>query len=166
MSTYPFWLLSFELREDVDPQVVAVLSAVGCGDPADPLDLDRLPRGLWSYLGQPGQLQSDQGETVAGTPVRLARSGAGAVVLTIEFAQHDDEFANGGWLFWLWVLGLARRPEPTQGRLVLGYHGLYRGDSESQLVHLDADGVTEGAQRISFAEIDAALAEADDAFWT
>lgn len=111
MSTYPFWLLSFRVREDLDPHVVNVLCAVGRGDLPDAADLDRLPESIRPYLEEPGRMQSDQGEAVAGTPFRLAKSlhnpervgtgltEVGPLELTIEFAQRDDEFANGGWLF-------------------------------------------------------------------
>lgn len=158
MSTYPFWLLSFELRDDVEAHVLEVLSAVGRGRAPDPADLERLPPVPRSYLQQPEQMQSDQGRTLAGTPVRLAEgSRPGALTLTIEFAQHDDEFAGGGWAFWLWVLDLARRPSPGEGRSVLGLHGSRRGDADSRVVSIDAEGITEDGQLITFADIDAGL---------
>lgn len=59
----------------------------------------------------------------------------------------------------LWVLSLARRPAPGDMGEVLGYHGLYRGDYDSKLVYIDADGVTENDRLVTFAEMDAALAE-------
>lgn len=104
MSTYPFWLLSFGLRGDLQPQVMEVLCAVGRGDTPDPADLDRLPPAPRHYLQDLGRMHSDQGQAVCGTPVRTAPSawGGGPLTMTIEFSQHDDDYANGGWLFWLW----------------------------------------------------------------
>lgn len=167
MSAYPFWLLSFDLRDDLEPHVLRVLCAVGRGDPPDPTDLGRVPPAPRFYLEQPRRMQSDQGEPVAGTPVRVAHSSSpGVLMMTVEFAQHDDEFANGGWRFWLWVLSLARRPRPGQRREVLGHHGLYRGDSESQLVYIAGEGVTENGRLVQFSEIDRELAtESDGDFW-
>ena len=163
MSTYPFWLLSFELREDLPTQVLEVLCAVGRGDVPDPADLACLPPVVRHYLQDPGRMQSDQGQAVCGTPVRIAPSAwGGPLTMTIEFSQHDDEFANGGWLFWSWVLSLARRPGPGEGGRVLGYHGLYRGDSASHLMLLYEAGVTEDGRLLPFADLDSALAEEID----
>ena len=168
MSTFPFWLLSFDLREDVETQVLEVLTAVGLGQDPDPVDLDRVPPVPRYYLEQPRRMQRDQVEPGVGTPVRLARSSTtGLLTLTIEFAQHDDEFANGGWRFWLWVLSLAHRPSQVEGRHVLGLHGLYRGDAESHVIQIDAEGVTEDGQLTRFAELDEALDdEAGEGFWS
>lgn len=160
VSTYPFWLFSFDLREDLEPHVLAVLAAVGRGDSPNPGDLDRLPQVPRHYLAQPRRMQGDQGEPVAGTPIRIAHSGIGGwLTLTIEFAQHGNEYANGGWLFWMWVVSLARRPPSGEGRDVLGYHGMYRGDYDSQVVYIDATGVTENGVLVPFTEIDAVLAD-------
>ncbi|MGB3592801.1 MAG: hypothetical protein WA994_01365 [Ornithinimicrobium sp.] len=82
----------------------------------------------------------------------MATARQGVNLLSIELCQHDDEFANGGYEFWLW-LHLLMEPPPT-GREVIGVHGLYRRDSESVLVTVDADGVVEGERpRVTFGEI-------------
>lgn len=98
MSTYPFWLLSFDLRAGVEPHALDVLSAVGRGDDPDPAALDRLPPVPRFYLADSRRLQSDQGETVAGTPVRIAHR-AMAGVLTEDgrlrsFAEMEAGLAD------------------------------------------------------------------------
>jgi hypothetical protein len=163
VSTYPFWLLTFDLREDLEEHVLEVLSAVGDGAKADPAHLLRLPDEVRSYLQEPERMQSDQGAPVAGTPVRIARNRlTGLLTLTFEFCQHDDQFANGGWLFYLWVLNLAHRPGADEARTVIGHHGLYRNDSHASLVYMDGNGVTEHDMLMPFAEIEAVLAAEEE----
>lgn len=55
-----------------------------------------------------------------------------------------------------------RRPSIGDGRVVLGYHGLYRGDGASTLVYSDADGITDNGQW-TFSELNAALHDANTA---
>ena len=74
--------------------------------------------------------------------------------MSIEFSQHDDEFANGGWIFWTWLLRLVERPEDDERRDVIGCHGLYRNDYGTRLIYDDSAGVQDGDQRISFDELD------------
>jgi hypothetical protein len=103
-------------------------------------------------------MQGDQIEPVAGTPVRLARNSfSGRRAITVEFCQHDDDLANGGWVFYLWILNLVHRPYPDEGRTAIGHHGLCRGDAGAVLVWVDANGVIEGDRIWTFAEIDAVL---------
>lgn len=159
VSTYPFWLLTFDVRDDIEEHVLEVLRAVGNATEPDPVHLDRLPAGVRSCLQDPQRMQRDQFEPAAGTPVRLARNSfSGRRTITVEFCQHDDVFANGGWVFYLWILNLVHRPHPSKGRTAMGQYGLYRGDAASVLIWVDANGVTEGDRTWTFADIEAALA--------
>jgi hypothetical protein len=102
VSTYPFWLLTFDMRDDIEEHVLEVLQAVGNATEADPVYLGRLPAEVRSRLQDPQRMQGDQVEPTAGTPVRLARNSlSGRRTITLEFCQHDDEIANGGWVFYL-----------------------------------------------------------------
>lgn len=156
MSTYPYWSLNFALRRDIDPAVIRVLGAVARQDAPSEEDLECLHPAAQAYLGHPERLEADMAYPSQGAPLRLATDRRGWHLLSIELCQHDDEFANGGFEFWLWLL-LLLEPPPT-GREVIGVHGLYRRDSESVLVSVDTDGVVEGERpMVTFDEIREAL---------
>lgn len=156
MSTYPFWSLKFDMRPDVEAVTRRVLTAVA-GDvrPRDD-DLQQLHPVPRHYLADWRRMLSDEVEPMIGPPVRLSsdrRATEPASVLSIEFSQHDDEFANGGYLFWLWVLRLVARPT-DEFRHVIGLHGLYRGDYDTKLVYADRDGIVDYHRRMSFDELE------------
>jgi hypothetical protein len=158
VSTYPFWLLTFDVRDDLEEHVLDVLQAVAEGTEPDPAHLERLPADVRSCLQEPRRLLDDQVGPAAGTPVRMARNSfSGRWTITVELCLHDDAFADRGWLFYLWILDLAHRPHLREGRTVIGHHGPHRGDPASVLVWIDAEGVTEGDLTWPFTEIEAAL---------
>ncbi len=98
-----------------------------------------------------------------GSPVRLFRHGHAdrgkTDCLSIEFCQHDDEYANGGWVFWLWVLSLVRRPPPhPESRSMIGFEAAYRGDAVSpEIYFVDHTGLDLGGRHNSFQQIDETL---------
>lgn len=159
MSLYPFWSLDFELRADVPDNVVRVLHAVAENTSPATKDLAALPQFARRYLVDWHGMLSDEDEQVAGTPVRLYRARyASGLCLSIAFSQHDDEFADLGWLFWLWVLNLVRRPVGSDVQVV-GWHGVYRFDAASSLVSVDVHGVHEGGSHIPWGYLEATLAD-------
>ena len=156
MSTYPFWSLSFPIRPDVDPATLRVLTAVASDVAPNDDDLERLHPVLRYYLADWSRLLADALPPFIGPPIRLShdRRAGPHVLMSIEFSQHDDEFADGGWVFWTWVLRLVERPEGDPTRSVIGCHGLYRNDYDTRLIYVDSNGVLDGDTRISFDDLD------------
>ena len=167
MSAYPFWSVSFDLRKDVSSVERRVLAAVAVDQAPDPVDLEQLHPVLRYYLTDWRRMLTDEAEPRIGTPVRLRSDRAiedPSVVVSIEFCQHDDEHANGGWVFWLWVCRLVAQPRSAERR-VIGLHGMYRGDHATQLIYVDRAGFEENGARTSFEEIESAWAWAANATW-
>lgn len=167
MSTYPFWSLNFDLRADVPDHVMRILEAVAADLRPDSADLRRLPSAVSHYLSDWRRLLVGEIEPFVGSPVRLFRRwnvdlGAEADGLSVEFCQHDDEYADGGWQFWVWVMSLVHRP--TSGHIraksMIGVHGMYRGDSEApEIYFVYHEGIEAGSQQLSFSAIDEIVAE-------
>lgn len=111
----------------------------------------------------------DEEDPRVGSPVRMflhrhADLG-GADGLSIEFCQHDDEYANGGWIFWLWVLSLVHRPSPgPASRSMIGFVAMYRDDGQAPAIYfVDHEGVELGGRHLTFQLIDQTLeAERDE----
>lgn len=147
MSLYPFWSYRFDVRRDVAGPDLRVLEAVAADRPPAAADLGQLHPVVRHYLEDWRRLARDEIDPSFGPPVRLGTSpilaGEPSWVLSVEFCLHDDEYADGGWVFDLWVLRLLARPTPPR-RVVIGMHGPYRGDPVTRLLHADAEGVREG----------------------
>lgn len=81
------------------------------------------------------------------------------LTLAIEYSQHDDEFANGGWVFWVWLFTLARRDASSRG--YVGYC-THQRKMEMLPVKITAEGVVEGASpAVSWGELEDALTNAE-----
>ena len=156
MSAYPFWSLKFDVRDDISDLERRVLAAVARDEHVaayDQAELQPIPR---YYLADWRRMSTDEQEPKIGSPIRLARGqrlDRPATVLSIEFCQHDDEFANGGWVFLLWVMRMVARPDPGQ-RVVIGCHGLYRGDYDTRVVYADTDGIDDGRVPLRFDDLE------------
>lgn len=121
VSDYPTWSFRVPLRDDVDAATIRVLEAVARDAAPHAADLATLHPVVAYYLADWTRMLTGEVEPHVGPPVRLSGLGTRWPVLTIEFSQHDDEHANGGWIMWVWVLQLAARP--TRGRSLIGLHG-------------------------------------------
>ena len=156
MSTYPSWSLFFRVRPDLDERARKVLEAVASDRPPEHDDLATLHPVVRYYLSDWHRLLAGEQGPFSGPPLRLSRSLSSnpELLMSIEFSQHDDEYANGGYVFWLWVLRLVARPDPATSREVIGCHGLYRNDDDTALVAVDAEGITDGGVQLSFDALD------------
>ena len=163
MSTYPFWSLNFDLRGDLPEHVVSVLTDVASDRASQPRDLAMLHPVVRFYLSDWRRMLVGERDPRVGSPIRLFRAGSSDLgetdCLSIEFCQHDDEYANGGWVFWLWVLSLVRRPAPhPASRRMIGFEAAYRGDAVSPTVYFaDHNGLDLGDRHLAFQEIDETL---------
>ncbi|HYQ74585.1 hypothetical protein [Cellulomonas sp.] len=158
MSMYPAWSFRIPLRTDVDPATLRVLEAVARDTPPEPADLATLPPGVAHYLGDWTRMLTAERPPYVGPPVRLSRHWGGGVVAMIEFSQHDDEFADGGYDLWAWVLQLVARP--AQDRVLIGHGAADHDDLDWRPVVADAVGVTEGDDPVTpWQELDAYWAE-------
>ncbi len=99
VSTYPYWSLSFPIRDDVDPVIVRVLQAVAADSIPEPVDLAALHPVPRYYLADWRRLLNGESEPFMGCPIRLSRDFLGRQQMSIEFSQHDNECADGGWIF-------------------------------------------------------------------
>jgi hypothetical protein len=168
MSSYPYWSLNFDLRRDLPEQVMNVLRDVARDRPPEPTDLESLHPVCRFYLSDWRRMLVGELEPQLGSPLRLFRywnSDVGEVDgLSIEFAQHDDVYADGGWVFWMWVLNLAHRPEPHHlSRRMIGFGVANRGEGlPPEIYFLDHEGIDVGSRRLSFQLIDETWANAQD----
>lgn len=169
MSAYPYWSLNFDLRADLPNHVIRVLSDVAADRPPQPKDLSLLHPVVRFYLSDWRRMLVRETDPRVGSPIRLFRywnADLGeADCLSIEFCQHDDEYANGGWVFWLWVLSLVHRPSPhpASGRNMIGFEGLYRGDGMPPSIYfVDHIGLDLGSRELSFQQVDESLETALD----
>jgi len=155
MSAYPFWSLFFRVRPDIEPAALHVLQAVASNQPADQDDLAALHPVVRYYLSDWRRLLTDEQAPFFGPPLRLSQSNSSSpeLLMSIEFSQHDDEHANGGYIFWLWLLRLVAQPNDPRFREVIGCHGLYRNDYDTKLVVVDDAGILDGDARITFDEL-------------
>ncbi|GIG36213.1 hypothetical protein [Cellulomonas pakistanensis] len=152
MSSRPVWSFRLPLRPDVHPATLRVLEAVARDTPPDPADLATLHPVVAHYLGDWTRMLTNEEPPHVGPPVRLSGLGGATPLLTIEFTQHDDEFANGGWVMFLWAYQLTARP--ARGRVLIGHHA--PADREStgwQEVVADATGVASGEVVVGWDEI-------------
>jgi hypothetical protein len=146
MSAYPCWSLNFDLRSDLPTHVMSVLTDVAGDIIPDEAQLAELHPVVNFYLSDWRRMLRTESPPYVGSPIRLFRSRnrdlGEADCLSIEFCQHDDEHADGGWVFWLWVLSLAHRPRPhSTSKRMIGHTSLYRGDYAHPAVYfVDADG--------------------------
>lgn len=168
MSAYPYWSLNFDLRADLPDHVMRVLTDVACDQAPPPQDLALLHPVVRFYLSDWKRMLVREIDPRVGSPIRLFRYpirdlGEGDS-LSIEFSQHDDEHANGGWVFWLWLLSLVHRPAPhPASRTMIGFEALYRGDTVSPTIYfVDSGGLDLGDRHLSFQEVDEALAAEQD----
>ncbi len=157
MSTYPHWSLSFRVRPDLDAAVLSVLKAVATDQSPGQEELASLHPVVRHYLSDWHRLLTDEQAPFFGPPLRLSQSNSSSpdLLMSIEFCQHDDEYANGGYIFWLWVLRLVARPDSPRFREVIGCRGLCRNDYDTKLVVVDDTGFLDGDVRITFEEIEA-----------
>lgn len=168
MSAYPFWSLNFDLRGDLPEHVMRVLAEVAADRTPRPQDLALLHPVVRYYLADWRRMLVGEADPRVGSPIRLFRHWnqdlGEADCLSIEFCQHDDQYANGGWVFWLWVLSLVHRPKHhSVSRSMIGFNAMHRGDAVSpQIYFVDQDGLELGDLRMSFQEIDETLAAASD----
>jgi hypothetical protein len=140
MSSYPTWSLRIPLRSDVDPAALRVLEAVARDTPPPVEDLAQLHPVVAYYLGDWSRLHGPHSGPHVGPPLHLTGWGTSTPGLSIEFTQHDDEFANGGWVLWVWLLLLAARPERDQ--IVVGHEGpTQRFDPNWRPVVIDTRGI-------------------------
>ncbi|MDC7122626.1 hypothetical protein OMK64_13880 [Cellulomonas fimi] len=166
MSSYPTWSFRVPLRPDLEPATLRVLDAVACDRPPARDDLATLHPVVATYLGDWTRMLIGEPGTYVGPPVRLSGLGTTAPCLTIEFSQHDDEHAGGGWVMWLWILHIAGRP--TQGRRLIGHHGpSARYDDNRETVVVGASGPVLGDTPWTWAEVDETWRSVvDDPSWT
>lgn len=163
MSTYRFTSLHFMVRESATVELEA-LAAVARGEVPEPRVMGQLHPGVQRYLADHSRFLDDEAEPRVGSPVRLAQSSdMSRTRLSIEMCFHDDAFANGGYVFWLWVLSLVELPLGI-AREVIGLEGIYRNDPETSLLLASSAGIHDGSTLISREAIDGELK--DWATWT
>lgn len=148
MSVHDFRALNFDLREDLPASTLRVLVANARDERPDETDLATLHPVVRWYLGDWRRMLDDEVEQVAGPSIRLSRLGRvvgeeHVLTLSIEYSQHDDEFANGGWIFWTWLYSLARREPSSRG--FIGYH-TYMRRQEQTAIRLTEGGIVEGTE--------------------
>lgn len=141
MSGYYFYSLHFVMRADQEP-AYRVLSSVATGitpDEAALAEIHPVPR---HFLEEPSRFLDDENEPRIGAPIRLARDRvSNQPRLSIELCLHDDSFADGGYMFWLWLMSLVQ-PPPTPWREVIGYDGIYRNDADMGFTVATAEAIT------------------------
>jgi hypothetical protein len=160
------WSFRIPVRSDLDPATVRVLEAVARDTPPAAVDLETLHPVVAHYLADWRRLLVGEQPPYVGSPVRLSRNGGGTLLATIEFSQHDDEFANGGYALWVWTLRLIARPQ--RDRILVGHHALDRDDLHWHGIIADAAGIDEGrGDIVSWDSIDQLWAELrDDPSWS
>lgn len=140
MSGYHYYSFHFVMRPGTRA-AYGVLAQVAAGQAPSEASLAGVHPAPRHYLADVRRLLDDEDEPRLGAPVRLAASNARTSTrLSLEFCLHDDEFANGGYLFWLWALSLVEPADEANDR-VIGYHGLYRNDRGMGLVVATDQGV-------------------------
>lgn len=165
MSTYPYWSLSFRMRPDVEPRTVRILESLARDAVPLPADLEALHPVLRYYLADWRRWLTGEDGPFVGPPIRLS-SDHGGRILSIEVSQHDDEFANGGWIFVMWIECLVARSDRPGERTVIGCRGLYRNDYDTKLVVVTSAGVDEGwGHPVGFDVMEQTLADLDEAGW-
>ena len=171
MSDYPYWSLNFDLRSDLPEHVMGVLRDVAAGRLPQEGDLAQLHPVVRFYLSDWTRMLVGEEEPWVGSPVRMFRHRNAdlgeAEGLSIEFSQHDDEYANGGWVFWLWVLSLVHRPSPRPtSKSMIGFVAFDRDQGEAPNSYFaDHEGLDLGDQHLTFQTIDQTLeAQRDDDF--
>lgn len=155
MSAYPFWSLNFDLRSSIDDPVRDALTAVAKGEIGSPACSGIHPVVDYYLSDWRRLLRTTEREPYVGSPVRLFGDGESGRTtgLSIEFCQHDDEYANGGWLFSMWVLMLVAPPQQPH-RTMIGYESLFKGDNEPpRLYYVDSSGFDIGEHRLPFDEL-------------
>ena len=165
MSMWHTWSFRIPLRADLDAATLRVLEAVARDTAPAPEDLARLHPVVAHYLGNWTRLLTGEEPPFVGPPLRLSGHWSGDRVLAVDFSQHDDEFANGGYVLWAWALQLIARP--GRGRVLIGHHAPDRDDLTWYPVVAGPDGVDEGRGRVlTWAEIERGWAEMlDDTSW-
>lgn len=163
---YPSWSFRIPLRADVDPATVSVLEAVARDARPDPADLGTLHPVVARYLADWTRLLTGEHPPYVGPPVRLSRRWSGELVVSVELSQHDDAFANGGDVLWLWALQLVARPE--RDRVLIGHDALDRDDVDRYAIVADPTGVDEGrGDPLLWADVERTWAECvDDPAWS
>lgn len=165
MSDYPSWTFRVPLRPDADPAALRALDAVARDVRPERADLDTLHPVVAHYLEDWARMLHFEPEPYVGSPVRLSGIGSHEPSLTIEFSQHDDEHADGGYVLWLWVLTLAARP--LHGRSVVGHHvPTRRYDGDWRPIAVDASGIDLHGTTMTWDELDDLWADvAADVSW-
>lgn len=140
LSGYYYFSFHFVMRPDAK-DACDVLAAVAKGEAPSSEALERIHPVPRYFLEESRRFLDNEDEPRVGTPVRLAgATGAAGSRLSIELCMHDDLFADGGYMFWLWLLSLVEPPAPGS-REVIGYEGLYRNDYDMGLTVATAEGV-------------------------
>lgn len=141
LSAYYYFSFHFVMRPDATA-AVDVLAMVAKGQRPTSEALSRIHPVPRFFLEDSRRFLDDEDEPQIGTPVRLAAATeARGPRLSIELCMHDDLFANGGYMFWLWLLSLVEPAAPGT-RQVIGYEGPNRNDAQMGLTLATADGVT------------------------
>ena len=166
MSDYPTWSFRVPLRDDIDPATMRVLDAVARDAAPAEEDLATLHPVVRYYLSDWTHMLTGELPPYVGPPVRLSGLGTTMPTLTIEFSQHDDEQANGGWIMWLWVLRLVARP-PEGWVMLVGHQGpSLRTNNDWKPIVVDGEGFDLGGTPRSWEQLEGAWADtADPAAW-
>lgn len=163
MSAYPYWSLNFDMRSDLPEHVMRVLRDVAADHLPREADLAQLHPVVRFYLSDWGRMLVGEEEPRVGSPVRMFRHRNAdlgqADGLSIEFCQHDDEHANGGWVFWLWVLSLVHRPSSRpSSKSMIGFAAVDRDlDEAPNIYFVDHEGLDLGNRHLTFQQIDQTL---------
>lgn len=153
VSEYPTWTFRIPLRDDLEPATLRVLEAVAHDTAPDAEDLETLHPVVSHYLADWRRMLTAELPPYVGPPVRLSGLGTTEATLTIEFSQHDDEHANGGYVMWVWALRLAERP--ARGRCLIGHRGpTLRQNDDWEAIVVDADGTRVSGVPLTWAEVD------------
>lgn len=148
---YHSWSFRIPVRSGLDPATVRVLEAVARDTPPAVADLDTLHPVVAHYL-------ADWRRLLTGEQPPYVGSAGGDLVVPIEFSQHDDEFASGGYSLWVWTLQLIARPQ--RDRIRVGHHALDLDDLDWHAIIADAAGIDEGrGDIVSWDDIDQSWAE-------
>lgn len=174
VSGYYFTSLQFELRPDVGDRVLSVLSAVSTDQRPDAEAMDSLHPVVRHYLSDAQRLSLDR---PCRCPLRLTHGRAwmrpeeGPVPkVSIEWTFHDDEYANGGYLFDLWMYRLVYRPvgpDIAMGRrFTIGWHALYPNDAAPEFVSVDDTGINRGSRPwVTFEDLDRHWSDLEGGDW-
>jgi len=142
VSAYFYFSFHFVMREDQSAAQRALAAVAARGQLGSESLADIHPVAGY-FLEKPERFLDDEAEPRVGTPVRLAHDGVTSQPrLSIELCMHDDRFADGGYMFWVWLLSLVQPPSGNR-RGVIGYDGLYRNDSEMGFTVATAQGITD-----------------------